>query len=346
MGIYIILFVLIIFLYLVLKDRKNGTRNYCIIIGLCLAVVAGLRNEKLGLTDTEKVYKVFFERILKNDFSYVLTLKDTFFQILTYYYTRLMGANFKIYVFLFTCPYILVVSFFIYKYSNRKWLSFIMFVCLHYYEISFTLMRQINGMAILILALHFLINNQDKKFVIAVVLASLFHKICLIFLILYFFKNLKLKKWILYLIFVTLFICSIYSKEIIDFFFKIINDERFGKYEYNAQTKNRVLFWMNFIFWFFELLNFSNNSQKVGGELMFWSTTICMMVSPFIIIIGEFSRIAYLFGIAHIVILPDSLELIQNNKQKMFAEFLVMLLFMVYFLNFLGPQVNIIPYYM
>lgn len=345
MAIYIFLFSVVIILYLILKDKKNGKRNYCFIIGIVLSLIAGLRNETLGLTDTQYVYKVFFERILVNDFEYVLTLKDTLFQIITFVFTRIFGNNFKLYVLLFTTPYIAAVTFLIYKYSKRKWLSFIIFICLHYYEISFTLMRQINGMAILIWAFYNLLENKKMRFILLTVLASCFHSVCIIYLFLYPLRNIKININVLIIVLIIVTIFSMFPKEILNVAYNIIDNERFDRYQELNRVKNRVFFIMNLVFWIVEMLNYKNIYKDKTRTTMLWCVLICLIISPLTVALGETSRIAYLFGVMHIILLPDSIDLIKSNRQKMILELGMATTFILYFLFFLGPQVNIIPYF-
>lgn len=344
MSIYIAMFFLMIVLYIILCKKTNGMKVYCIIIGICLALIAGLRNENLGLTDTKFVYKVTFNKILNNNnFEYVLTIKDTLFQILTYIYINIFGDNFKLYVLLFTCPYIASVSFFIYKYSNKKWLSFIVFMCLHYFEISFTLMRQINGMAILLVALHYLIKEKKIKFVFFTILASCFHTVCIIFLVLLPISKIKMQKKIIILILIVLTIFVFYSKEILNIFYSILKIDRFLVYQNSDRVKNRMFFYINLVLWIFEMINY-RNIMKDYRSIFLWSSTICLLFSPLTVVFGEASRISYVFGLVHVVLLTDTIDLIKDKKQKIFAELLVAFVLLIYFVIFLGPQVNIIPY--
>lgn len=346
MGIYIILIFLILILYVILKDKKQGKKAYCFIIGGCFILLAGLRHESMGLSDTEVYYKVFFNRILNNDFNYVLSLKDKLFQIFTYIYTRIWGDNFQFYILLTSIPYIAAISFLIYKYSKKMWLSFIIFLCIHYFEISFTLIRQVNGMAFLILAFCYLVENRKKEFLIFVLIGSCFHTICILFLIILPLREIKLEKWMLYISAVALIIFLFWSNEVVEIAKMFFTSERFARYSdaNKIQTKNRVFFLMNCTFFVAEILNYKRVCNEESRRLAFWCSLICLLISPLTVALGEASRIAYLYGFVHIIILPDSIELIKKGSQKAFCEFLVLILFTNYFLFFLGPQVNVIPY--
>lgn len=346
MIIYLILFALIVLLYQPLSKDDREQKIYCIIVCIALTLVVGLRNENMGLTDTAYVYKTTYIRILNYGFTYVLTLKDSGFQILTFIFTRMFGNDFKLYVLLFTMPYMAAVSFLIYKYSHNKCLSFIMFFCLHYFEISFTLMRQINAMALLCVALYFFIEEKYCKYATFVLLAFLFHTISIVFFVLLLFKFVKIKKWMLIPLMVILGICLIYPQQTVGFAYTYLDSERFLRYESLGRTKNLTFFFINFVLWSAEALYFQKIKQNRSKSVMFICTSICLVISPLTVVLGEMSRLAYLFGIFHVVLFPDSMKIFKKGESRFYAETMVTGFLLVYFLVFLGPQVNIIPYYM
>ena len=346
MIVYVLLAFLIIFSYPILSNKKNGILHYCCIICCAMCLIAGLRNENLGLTDTLEVYKVFFYRILNNDYSYVLQLKDLGFQTATFVFTRIFGDNFKLYVFLFTIPYILAVTFIIYKFSNNKPLSFIVFMCLHYFEISFTLMRQINGMAFLIIGLYFFVKKRYVKFIVSVLIGSLFHQICIIFILLYLFRFIQFKKWMILVVITFLFFTLAMPEEIMKIAYNfIINNDRFSRYESVGQEKNLMLFLINFIMWIVELIYILKSKTTRLNNILFICSSICLIVSPLTISLGEMSRVAYIFGITNIILLPNSVTIFDSDSKRI-INISFATVFFIYFFMFLGPQVNIIPYYL
>ena len=330
-----------------LHDGEKNIKIYCLICFFTLAIVAGLRNENLGLTDTVYVYKKTFYRIMDNDFAYMLTLKDYGFQILTFIFTRICGDNFKLYCLLFTMPYIGAISFMIYRYSSNKCLSFIVFMCLHYYEISFTLMRQICGMAILCLALHLFLEKRYKGYTFCVLLASLFHPICILFITIFVVKFFKFKKWMFVPLLVILFFVLFRPRWILNFVYTyLVSAERFTRYARIDSSKNLMLFIINLTLWSAELLALKKIRYDEKKMMLFMSVTICLIISPLTVALGEMSRIAYLFGMAHVILLPDYLYAFKKGINRKIARVGTGMVLIIYFLFFLGPQVNIIPYYM
>jgi len=311
-----------------------------------MILIVGLRDHTMGLVDTEEVYEVRYYQILKNDFSYILDYnKDYGFQVLTYVFTRLFGDNFQLYLFVFSMPYLIAISYFIYKYSNDLITSFILFTCLQFFEISFTLMRQVNGMAFLLLALVFFIDRKYIRFLIFVVVASLMHAVCILFLVMLLFTKPVINKKTLFLVGIIVLVIFSFPQKVLSFVFDyFITSDRWVGYESSTLTKNLTFFYINLIIWLFELLNIKNIKRFRTLMLFFVASTISLMVSPLIVEMGEASRICYLFGIFNVILLPESLTLIKKKEERDISRVIVVGLLITYYLLFLGPDVNTIPY--
>lgn len=345
MIIYLLLYSLILFLNPLLNKYKNGKKIYCCFICLVLILIAGLRNENMGMVDTVLVYKPNYFDVLENDFWYIFTLKDYGFQVLTFILTRIFQSNFQLYIFVFSIPYIVAVTYFIYKYSNKPHLSFIIFTCLYFFEISFTLIRQVNGMAFLLLALHFLLNNKNKKFIFFVLLASLFHQICFLFIIIWPLSKITIKKEILYLAIICTIVFLIFPQQILDFVFRnIIQSDRFGRYETKAHQKNLVFFLINLFIWIVELINIKDIKKDRKLTILFVNSTISLIISPLTPVLGEASRICYLFMISNIILLPESINRFRYENERKFISFVSSVVLIAYFLFFLGPDTNSVPF--
>jgi hypothetical protein len=345
MVIYILTFAIIIIFYQFAKGNDTGIRRYCSIMCLILTIIVGMRNINLGLNDTVKGYYPRFQAILNHDFLYIFTLKDYGFQILTYIFTRIVGDNFKLYTIAFVFPYMAAVSFLIYKYSSRPWLSYIVFVCLHYFEISYTLMRQVLAMSVLCVSLHFLIEKKYGRFFILVLVATSFHAVSLVFAILLIFEYCKIQKWMIIPLLMIVGVCVLYPKEVMEIAYNLIDYDRFSRYEYSNRTKNLTFFYMNIVMWGAELLAYNIKKNDRSWIIMMTCSSVCLAISPLTIALGEMSRVAYLFGIFHIIILPDMADRMKSGFSRQITVCLVAAFFIMYFLFFLGPQVNIIPYY-
>lgn len=345
MYIYIFVFMAIIGLYIPLKKYSNGKILYCIIICSILTLIVGLRNISMGLTDTQYVYYPRFNEISRRSFDYIYTLKDYGFQIITYFFIKIFGTNFKLYTLAFAFPYIGAVSFLIYKYSSRPWLSYILFVCLPYYEISFTLMRQVMGMAFLCIAMHYYLQEKKSLFVVFVLIASTFHQICLIFLIMLLIKYLKPKKWMVIILLFIVGLCLLYPQYLLGIVYKHIHSDRFIRYSVVGKSKNLTFFFINLSLFAVNFLSFNKIKSDRCLMILFINSCICLAISPLTMALGEMSRIAYIFGIYNILLVPEFVNKFKVGYSRLVVCVGFVAIFVSYFLVFLGPQVNVIPYF-
>lgn len=305
-----------------------------------------MRNENLGLNDTVFVYKRHYYEILTHNFKYIFLLKDYGFQLITFLLTRLLHDNFKVYCLVIVIPYISSVSYIIYKYSKFPCISFILFICLQYFSVAFTLMRQTMGMAILLFSVHLLIKKRNIEFCILVIIASFFHAICIVFLSILVLKYVRFKKWMFIPLGLIVLYFLFFPNNIMRYIYFLITDERFAVYESARQTKNLTLFFTNIMLWSCITIRYHKAKYITGDrKIMYICSSLAVVISPLTIALGEMSRIAYLFGIINIVVFPDFIEVFKKGRERQILVGFMCGLLIIYFMLFLGPQVNIIPYY-
>lgn len=344
MSVWILLFVMVILLEILVKKQNLTKRNEFIIIAICLILMVGFRDETMGQSDTLMVYKPFFQRILINDFSYTLTLKDVGFQIITFIFTRIFGNNFELYKFLLGMPYIIASCLLIYKYSKCTLLSIMMFISLQYFEISFTLMRQVSAMSLLILSTHYLIERKYAKCTMLILVASFFHQISIAFLIVLPLSNFVVKKKHLIWIFFLSVVFILFSNSIISILYELIgSDNRFAIYAIKGQQKTYMFYIQNLILWLGCLLSFKYSRSSRDRNIFFLLSTIAFILSPLVAVLGEMSRVVYLFGIYELVLFPDVVYRFKKEI-RIIIIFLGIGIMISYFLLNLGPDSGVIPY--
>lgn len=81
---------------------------------------------------------------------------------------------------------------FICRYSKIPWLSFFLFICLAYFSMSISILRQSLAMVIILNSLKYVLERKKLKYFFSVGLASLFHMTALVCVLIYFFPKLKI----------------------------------------------------------------------------------------------------------------------------------------------------------
>lgn len=355
MEIYLIEY-LIIAIVCFLYYNKKISINACIFI-CCTTLwfIVGLRHTSLGLVDTEKVYMNHFYSILNGGLSEINLGKDTMFYNITYIFIKIFGNKPHLYLLLMSFPYIFSVGHLIKKYSKNIFLSFIIFTSMQYFEISFTIMRQVIAMSILLFSLNYLKDKKILKFIVIVLIASLFHQMAVIFIFAYPFMHLKPKSRIRLIILgvISFFLIAKFYPSLIwkaaNFLFE--NNNRYSHYASvgNTRTTSLVLFSTCLLFsclgLFYIKKKKTKNSEELDMDQVLLSLSfLATMFAPGTIIITEFSRIAYFFGIYNVCMVPNAITYEKNKNTRFIINTVLTIVLVVYFIFFLGPGVNIIPY--
>lgn len=172
MFVYNVLFILL-FLFFLISYTKIGKKYswiLLIIAGACLFCVAAFKDLSVG-SDSES-YLNFFENIEQ--------LSDNRFysgiQIGWYYYSLFFYKYLSFNAFLFFNYAIIIGGFcyFFYKESRNYMASLLLMFLLCFFSSSLNIMRQYIAISIVLIGLT-KINNSRIKFIICVVIASLFH---------------------------------------------------------------------------------------------------------------------------------------------------------------------------
>lgn len=79
------------------------------------------------------------------------------------------------------------------KYSSKYWISIFLFITLHFYYESFNIMRQYVAIAIVFYSIEFIYKENLKKYLICVLIATMFHKTAIFMMPFYWLLRMKFK---------------------------------------------------------------------------------------------------------------------------------------------------------
>ena len=135
-------------------------------------------------------------------------------------FTKLMamipGMDYQIYLIIISLIAIVPMAIFLYKESEIPWLSTILYVNMLMYFMSLNFLRQMIAVSLLMLAWVFLKRNKFFRFLLMIIVASLFHQTVLLMIPVYFIVKIKpgLKELLIYGFFLLWFYTA--SSNIID----------------------------------------------------------------------------------------------------------------------------------
>ena len=164
--------------------RRN--RNVCFGIGVFLFVISALKS--ISFRHDLGVYAMSFKNLKFYTYREVLDmwlnddLKDGVFYIVAKVFGDL-GVPVEVWLGFIALVFAVGVAWFIYRNSAKPFLSVMVLVTLDYFRFSMSGLRQAMALAIIFMfSYQYMVDRRPVKFVISVVIASLFHSSAILFL--------------------------------------------------------------------------------------------------------------------------------------------------------------------
>ena len=230
----------------------------------------------------------------------------------------------------------------VFKDSPYPALSIFVLVGFRYYFAYLNIMRQLTGCAILVYSIRYIEEDDFKKFLLCLILATGFHYSCAIFIIVYFMRNQKISLVTSILVFITL----ILLREIIAVF---VRDNwlfsyyaNYIKIDASGDSSVRNIFLQIFLYCFAYIFRDKSQKYKIYLNCQFY-TVVVMIFSGLIDLI---ERVRFVFGFPVIILLPLSIKNIKDKKLKYLA-IISMLLFFSWYVwqgTAVNDMYNVLPY--
>ncbi len=348
MAVYILLALVI----LILPRFKINKKTYCIIVGVLMTLVVGCRSINMGMGDTRYVYVSIFDQIrnmnLTETFNFIINAD---IEIVFYMLTRIyifITSNVQIYLLLLSIPINYAVSRFIYKHSNMPALSFILYFSLNYFAFSFTLLRHCIALAIILWSYDYLKEGKLKQFIVTVIIAGLFHRTAWIFILAYPLRKVKFDyKIAMIAIAIALFISRVFGIQIYNaIFHDIIASSRYAMYiDPNGNTLTFFAINLLILIVSIILIKMSKKDEEMQkNNLMLNLQTVGICLASTMTFFSEMFRISTFFTIFSIVLLPNTLSILNNKKTRIIVEIGMYIVFIAYFFCFTMYNNAIYPY--
>ncbi|TYP75666.1 EpsG family protein [Paenibacillus methanolicus] len=171
----------------------NNKRNKVIIAAIAfvqLLVIMVLRKDTVG-ADVRTYYQYFL--LISNlkfpAFEFVnMESGYVFFNSLISFFT----INKQLFIVIISAVILTGYFLFLYKNSEDITLSIFLFITLEFYSLSFSMVRQSIAIIIILFSYEFIKKRKPLKFVLCVLLATLFHKTAIIFIVFYVVTKIKI----------------------------------------------------------------------------------------------------------------------------------------------------------
>jgi hypothetical protein len=333
---FTVLFLVII--WVALEKYALNRRSFWVPLFL-LSILGGVRSNLVG-TDSIVYADPFISNIRFTfaDFNPDIEFGYQILSFLILSFTKNYAFLFLITAFFIVFSYLCILR----KVSKDYLFSVFLYITLGVYTFFFNGLRQGLAMAIFAMATPALINRKPIKYILIVLLASLFHVSALIMIPFYFIINLKVK---LEIKAISVFLFSFWVSKFAIQFLSSSNDryEHYTQVSENAGGYWTLLFYfiLGIFFYIFGLKIRNINSEYYILEQFF----ICglALVFPLALLGTDPSgpqRLLYYFAWFVVLLLPFVL----NKINSIFVKLLAILLFLLYFFLTTSRFADLNPY--
>ena len=127
------------------------------------------------------------------------------------------NSDFQVFLIILAIITQITVAVFIYRYSPKPWLSYLVYNCMGFYVAGFSLIKQYLAMAIIMWAMMAIFGKKPVRFLILTLLAAFIHMPALCFLPAYFIANRRINAGTLSAYAIAAAIIFLFQTRIIDF---------------------------------------------------------------------------------------------------------------------------------
>lgn len=208
------------------------------------------------------------------------------------------------------------VGIFVYKYSDKPWLSLALFIALGFHKFSFGILRQMFAICLVMYTIPYIKERKPLQFLTIACLIFLIHRASLIYVALYYVSQVKINRKIFggyYLIAFVGLVCSPFIVEsVIVPLLELVN---YGFYiPKQWALNNQVILVFILPVLLFATLDFDYFFDNKIYNIFCWGFLLTLPIQIFSTINDMFGRLAFGYYIFIIMLLPADLSHYKNEK--------------------------------
>lgn len=356
MILYISLFVITIMiasriqLYDYAEGNRAGLTRQGVVNRICLWALFTLLFAVSALRyKTGNDYEMYINKFHDAYYDYYVVTEPGFNFISKFVYVLFNG---EYYLAVFAVFSLLTVGIFLKAiYDNAKdfAMTFFLFMSFGFYFQSLNTVRYYLALAIVFCSIKHLIRNEYFKFIILICIATLFHKTAIIVIPIYLLAKINWKLWHLVIGAVFSVTGLLFSDFYLSLMLKIypsyVEEEAYLLAGTNGLfniIKCVAVIIFALIFYKAAIKNNKENRFYLYLNLMALSLYLCFSFVPFL------SRIGYYLTVTQILLIPNVLVSIADNKKRRILKLLIIMSGIAYFALFLykagDSTIKILPY--
>lgn len=315
------------------RKKLTEKRNKIIYLIFCfaqMALIQGLRHYTVG-TDTIMYVDIYKYYLTISKYSVQFKHFEYGFRIL-YDILHFLKFDYQKMLFVISCITMSGFGYFIYKNSEKIYISTFIFACMLYPN-SFNIIRQYLAIAIAINSYKFIIEKKYIKAICVIAIACFIH-ITAILMIVPFVLNF-VKKWNIVRIFLTIisFICYIFGNVIVAYILNIFNKNYYmDGFDVNRlfRLTTGITIFIAFIMWNFKI-KATNDEDKRKLNLLSNIAFVNMCMGILYLKYEFFSRIIELLNVFLLISIPLGLKQLNSYYKSLWrwGSYIIPLLLLV-----------------
>jgi hypothetical protein len=334
MGVIELSTLFILFLYVVIRGDKRE-QLVCVLAMIILFLVSALRHESVGSDIYGYVisYKRYSQFSFTEFINYIniYDVQDRGYYFSTWLFSRFF-KNPQLWLAAVALFFSVSVGKLINNLSRITVLSVVMIISLGFFSFSMTGLRQIIALCILLFTYNYIKERRAGKFILTVLLASLFHKTALIFLIIYPVAYINLGKYHIIAAVLAFLIFYAFKDWLLIFMSENLQDGRFDNYltgEANKLTLSGFI--IQFSIFIFSLYYYKPYTKENKNALILYNMSfIGLVFQLFSSFIAEFFRVSMYFSIFNCILVPNALCSENDLKSHKVTQLVIIVVLLLY----------------
>lgn len=256
-----------------------------------------------------------------------------------------LGFDFQGFLVLHSAFCISAVGVFIYKYSEKPWLSLALFIALGFYKYIFGILRQFMALCLFLYAIPYIKEKKLGKFLVIIAINFLIHRASLIYIVLYFIAQIKIDRKIYagyYALAVAGLVASPFMIDsVIVPLLELVNYAFYIPEQWSLNFQILIVYILAVML--FITLNFEHYFENKINNIFCWGFLLTLPIQALSAVNNMFGRLAFDFYIFIIMLLPADLVNYRYKKIATIGTFGVYILLGVFYVyTMLGTQY--VPY--
>lgn len=327
-----------------LKRRNKKLPSYFFTVPsfIILFIISAFRGD--FTTDYKSYTRLFY---LYNQYDFFDVLKVTDIESGYKLLSRSVGVftDNEMYLFM-VVSFIILICFYsqFKKHSTYMWLSVLMFVIIGSYYSSFNIIRQILAVAIIFAGSKFLYERRFFKYLLVVILASLFHSTALIMIAFYFILNFRFNFRSIFLIFCGSFFVMLFLNNIVSFFQRNFYTSYVeGAYGMEGASFKIAIIPMALLI--FSLFNYkkidlSNTIQRIWLNAVIFNAFFSILGTKVFMI----NRVSHFFSSYTLLLIPLLFSKIKTKELRV-VLIIILVFFLIIYHYIVYKNTDFDPYY-